>query len=99
MVEGYDQRDPAGYATPPPMTKLSYRSRLIERASSGKHHDVKVDPESLLRLILWVDTMAPYRGSEEVREIDDPEFQGVDWLSIRPRIKTAPTIIRPGPVD
>ena len=99
MVEGYDQRDPAGYATPPPMTKLSYRSRLIERASSGKHHDVKVDPESLLRLILWVDTMAPYRGSEEVRAIPDPEFQGVDWLSIRPRIKTAPTITRPGPVD
>jgi hypothetical protein len=43
--------------------------------------------------------MAPYRGSEEVRAIPDPEFQGVDWLSIRPRIKTAPTIIRPGPVD
>ena len=99
MVEGYDQRDPAAYRTPPPMTALSYRSRLIELASSGKHHDVKVDPVSLRRLIVWVDTMCPYRGAEEVREIADPEFQGVDWLSIRPRIKTAPTIVRPGPVD
>ncbi len=99
MVEGYDQRDPQAYRTPKPMTHLSYRSRLIEIASSGKHHDVKVDPVSLRRLIAWVDTMCPYRGAEEVREIDDPEFQGVDWLSIRPRIKTAPRIVRPGPVD
>jgi hypothetical protein len=99
MVEGYDQRDPAGYATPPPMTKLSYRSRLIALAASGKHHDVKVAPDDLLRLVLWVDTMCPYRGSEEVRAIDDPEFQGIDWLSIRPRIKTAPHIVRPGPLD
>ncbi len=98
-VEGYDQRDPVAYQTPPPMTALSYRSRLIDIASSGKHHDVKVDPVSLQKLIAWVDTMAPYRGAEEVREIDDPEFQGVDWISIRPRVKTAPTIIRPGPVD
>jgi hypothetical protein len=99
QVEGYDQRDPQAYRTPPPMTALSYRSKLIEIASSGKHHDVKVDPLSLQKLIAWVDTMAPYRGAEEVREIDDPVFQGVDWLAIRPRIKTAPTIIRPGPVD
>jgi hypothetical protein len=99
MVEGYDQRDPLAYKTPQPMTHLSYRSPLIELASSGKHHDVKVDPVSLRRLIAWVDTMCPYRGDEEVRAIDDPEFQGVDWLSVRPKIKTAPTIIRPGPVD
>ena len=25
--------------------------------------------------------------------------QGIDWLAIRPRIKTAPRIVRPGPVD
>jgi hypothetical protein len=98
MVEGYGKRDPAAYQTPPPMTKLSYKSRLVEIASSGKHHDVKVDPEGLRRLILWVDTMCPYRGSEEVRAIPDPEFQGVEWLSIRPRIKTAPRIVRPGPL-
>jgi len=43
--------------------------------------------------------MCPYRGSEEVRAIDDPEFQGMDWLAIRPKIKTAPRITRPGPID
>ncbi len=99
MVEGYSTVDPAAYKTPAPMTALSYRSRLIEIASSGKHNDVKVDPVNLQRLITWVDTMCPYRGHEEVRAIDDPVFQGVDWISIRPRIKTAPTIVRPGPID
>ena len=99
MVEGYHQRDPAAYRTPVPMTHLSYRSKLIEIAGGGRHNDVRVDPVSLRKLIAWVDTMCPYRGSEEVRAIPDPVFQGVDWLSVRPRIKTAPTIIRPGPVD
>jgi hypothetical protein len=98
MVEAYGKTDPQAYATPKPMTALSYKSRLIELASSGDHYDVRVDPISLRRLILWVDTMCPYRGEDEVRAIPDPEFQGVDWLSIRPRIQTAPKIIRPGPV-
>lgn len=99
MVEGYGQVDPLAYRTPEPMKYLSYSSRLIDIAASGKHYDVQVDPVSLQRLIAWVDTMCPYLGAEEVREMDDPVFQGVDWLSVRPRIKTAPTIVRPGPVD
>jgi len=99
VVEGYDTRDPAAYVTPAPMTHLSYKSKLIEIASSGKHHEVKVDPVSLRKLIAWVDTMCPYRGDEEVRQLPDPVFQGVEWLAVRPRIKTAPRIIRPGPVD
>jgi hypothetical protein len=99
MVEAYHQTDPAAYQTPKPMTRLSYKSRLVERASSGKHHEVKVDPESLLRLIVWVDAMCPYLGDEEVRAIPDPDFQGVDWLAIRPQIQNAPRIVRPGPVD
>jgi hypothetical protein len=99
MVEGYDPRDPQAYRTPPPMTALSYRSRLIQLASGGDHHGAQVTGEDLERLIAWVDTMAPYRGLEEVRELDDPQFPGVDWLAVRPRIKTAPRIVRPGPVD
>ena len=99
MVEGYDQRDPKAYVTTPPMTFLSYRSKLIEIASSGKHNDVKVDPISLARLVVWVDAMCPFSGEEEIRSIPDPVFQGVDWLAIRPRIETAPRITRPGPVD
>jgi hypothetical protein len=99
MVEGYGKTDPEAYETPKPMKWLSYRSKLIEIASSGKHHDVKVDPVSLRRLITWVDAMCPYRGDKEVRAIADPVFQGVDWLAIRPRIRTAPRIVRPGPID
>ena len=99
MVEAYSTIDPAAYRTPEPMQALSYKSRLIALASSGKHHDVKVDPVNLQRLILWVDTMCPYRGEEEIREIPDPVFQGVDWLAVRPRIKTAPQILRPGPLN
>ncbi len=99
MVEGYDQRDPIAYQTPKPMTALSYKSKLIEIASGGEHNDVKVDPVSLRKLIAWVDTMCPYRGDEEVRAIPDPVFQGVDWLAIRPKIQTAPRIVRPGPLE
>jgi len=99
MVEGYGQLDPAAYRTPRPMTYLSFKSDLVDRCSSGKHHDVKVDPVSLARLIAWIDAMCPYCGDEEVRAIPDPVFQGVDWLAIRPRIQTAPRIVRPGPVD
>jgi hypothetical protein len=99
MVEGYGTIDPKAYLTPPPMTALSYRSKLIELVTSGKHHDVKVDEISRLRLIAWVDAMCPYMGDEEVRGIPDPVFQGVDWLAVRPKIKTAPRIIRPGPMD
>jgi hypothetical protein len=99
MVEGYGTVDPAAYKTPQPTTHLSYKSPLIDIASSGKHHEVKVDPISLQRLIGWVDAMCPYMGDEEIRQMDDPVFQGVEWLSIRPRIKTAPRIVRPGPVD
>ncbi len=99
LVESYGTLDPQAYKTPPPMTALSYKSRLIDLASSGEHYDVKVDPISLRKLILWVDTMCPYRGADEVRAIDDPEFQGVDWISVRPKIKTAPVIARPGPIE
>ena len=98
-VEGYGKVDPAAYRTPKPMSRLSYNSRLYDLAASGNHHGVQADAVSLQRLAAWIDAMCPYLGDEEVREIDDPVFQGVDWLSIRPRIKTAPRIVRPGPVD
>ena len=99
LVEGFSTVDPKGYVTPPPMTSLSYRSKLIELVSSGRHYDVKVDETSRLRLIAWVDAMCPYMGEEEIRQIPDPVFQGVDWLAVRPRIATAPQVNRPGPVN
>jgi len=78
-----------------PMRYLSYRSRLIELAASGKHYDVQADPTSLRRLIAWVDANCPYAGDEEMRAMDDPQFEGIERLPIRPRMKTAPRIDRP----
>lgn len=78
-----------------PMRYLSARSPLIERAMSGKHHDVKVDPVGLLRLIAWVDANCPYLGEEEIRAMADPDFNGIEQLPIRPRLRTAPIIERP----
>ena len=99
MVESYDGRDKEAYSTPAPMTKLSYKSRLVDIMSSGKHYGVKVDDESLLRVIHWVDAMGPYYGFEELQRMEDPVFTGRDWLSQRPRVKTAPIVPRPGPFD
>jgi hypothetical protein len=49
------------------MKHLSYKSRLVEMASSGRHYDVKLDPISLRQLIGWVDANCPYRGDREAR--------------------------------
>ena len=96
-VENFDQRDPAAYRTPSPMTRLSFKSKLVALAASGKHHQVKVDPYSLLRLTLWVDTMGTYLSDEDIAAMPDPEFPGSDWLAIKPRLQSAPVVIRPGP--
>ena len=99
MVESFNSLDSVAYATPAPMTKLSYKSRLVDMMSSGKHYGVKVDDESLLRVIHWVDAMGPYYGFEELQRMEDPLFPGKDWLPQRPRVKTAPVVPRPGPFD
>ncbi len=78
-----------------PMTYLSYRSRLVELAINGTHYETTVDRDSLLRLIAWVDANCPYLGEEEIREMDDPDFPGIDQLPIRPRVRSAPVIVRP----
>ena len=96
-VESMDptRNDPKALGTLRPMQYLSYKSRLVELASSGKHHDVRVDPESLHRLIAWVDSCCVYLGEPEVRALGDPDFPGIDRLPIRPRVATAPVIERP----
>ena len=50
----------------PPMTAMSYRSKLIQIATSGKHHDVKVTALEEARLVAWVDALCPYLGLEEL---------------------------------
>ena len=87
--------DPRAYATFRPMRFLSRSSKLIEIAMSGKHHDVKVDPLSLRRLIAWVDACCPYMGEPELRALGDPQFPCIEELPIRPRVATAPVPERP----
>jgi hypothetical protein len=105
LVESYSQHAPAAYSTYPAMTKLSYKSRLVKRISGekvtpeDKHPAIQVDPESRHRVILWVDAMGPYNGAEEIRNMEDPIFQGNSWISQPPRIHTAPIVQRPGPFD
>jgi hypothetical protein len=91
----YSMNDPAALRTLRPRLYLSANSRLIEIARGGKHHDVKLDETSLRRLIAWVDACCPFMGEEEVRAIEDPDFEGIDLLPIRPRVKTAIVVERP----
>jgi hypothetical protein len=87
--------DSRGLTTLRPMQYLSCKSRLVELSAGGKHYDVKVDSISLRRLMAWVDACCPYRGEEEVRALGDPDFPGIEFLPIRPRVATAPVIDRP----
>ena len=95
VESAYGQNDPRALATLRPMQYLSYRSRLIELAASGRHYAVKADPVSLRRLGAWVDACCPFLGDEELRAQGDPAFAGIELLPVRPRVATAPVIERP----
>ncbi len=99
QVEAYTTTDPAAYVTPKPMEKLSYASRLINKYCVKEHYGVELTPEETLRMIVWVDAMCPYMGSDDVHNMPDPKFQGSDWLAVPPRLETAPVVKRPGPFD
>ena len=94
VVEGYSQWDPSALKTFAPESAFSPRSRIVHNAMSGKHHDVKVPPEDLRRLIAWVDTNGPYLGLEEIREMYDPVFPGIEKMAVRSRVATAPIVER-----
>jgi hypothetical protein len=81
-----------------PLTMLSSTSRLIDLATSGKHHQVKVEGEDLQRLIAWVDCNCVYRGDEEVRQIPDPPPQIANRFPVPVKTCTAPLIERLQPV-
>jgi len=85
----------------PPMTALSYRSRLIEIATSGNHHQVKVSDEEKEKLVAWVDALCPLLGLEEImmqENIPEEEFVKSSsynihrGLSFPPKMRTAPYI-------
>ena len=97
-VENFPKTAAAAYGTLEPMTRLSYRSRLVRFISGEeKHHGVKGTDEELLKTILWVDAICPYLTDAEIRAEKDPVFPGSDWLSQKPRLETAPLPVRPGP--
>ena len=81
-----------------PMTMLSSTSRLIDLATSGKHHQVKVEGEDLLRLIAWVDCNCVYRGDEEVRQIPNPPPEVANRFPVPVKTRTAPLIDRLQPI-
>lgn len=70
---GKDIKYPTPETVIPPMTALSYRSKLIELAASGKHHDVKVTSEEEQMLIAWVDANCPFLGLEEIMAMPNPD--------------------------
>jgi len=70
MASGFT---PAHDVTHPPMTAMSYNSKLVANATSGKHHDVKVDPVSARKLIAWVDLLCPYWNEDDIRSTPDPD--------------------------
>ena len=94
IVEGYGTRDPKSLYTLEPMSIFSYKSKLLEYATSGKHNKVKIDAASQRRLTAWIDANCPYLGKEEIRAMDDPQFAHIETLKLRPRVKTAPEINR-----
>ncbi len=64
---------PEHYDTLKPMTILSRTSELIDIARSGKHNKVRITGNDLMLLILWVDTLCPYRGERDLRRMADPD--------------------------
>ena len=85
---------PSSVQTIPPMSYLSYGSRLINDYATPKHYDVDMPVEDLRLLMAWIDLACPYRGEEDVRAMEDPDFPGIDQLPVRPRVRTAPVIDR-----
>ncbi|MEI6645720.1 MAG: hypothetical protein WCP12_06750 [bacterium] len=82
----------------PPMTAMSYKSKLIQIATSGKHHDIKVTPREEAQLVAWVDALCPYLGLEELLvrpDMDQENYFKVDMyrgLSFAARLATAPVV-------
>jgi hypothetical protein len=80
----------------PPMTAMSYRSRLVDIVSSGNHHDVKVSPEEEAMIIAWVDALCPYMGIEEILQL--PDISPEDFFSqVGHRKLTYPPLMRTMP--
>jgi hypothetical protein len=92
VVEGYNQKDPGSLATLKPKVAFTWKSKLYDNATSGKHNKVKIDEASRRKLVAWIDANGPYLGKEEIRQMYDP--QGFASCQVQPRVRTAPNINR-----
>jgi len=77
-----DEKYPTTETVVPPMTALSYKSKLVDFATSGKHNGVKVTPEEEMRLVAWVDALCPYLGLEEI--ISQPDIDAESYFKQTP---------------
>ena len=59
--------------TLPPMSAMSYKSKLVANATSGEHNQVQVDSLSARKLIAWVDLLCPYWNEDDIRATPDPD--------------------------
>jgi hypothetical protein len=80
------------YDTLPPLSCLSPRSRLIDRAMDKNLCGKRLAPQDLRMLISWIDLWAMYRSDEELRAIDDPPAEWFPLWSSPPKTKTAPRV-------
>ena len=85
-------RYPTQETVVPPMTAMSYCSRLVHLATSGKHHGVKVSPVEAQQLIAWVDALCPYNGLEELLSRPDPAPVHSRAFPFPSKMMTAPTV-------
>ena len=80
------------YTTIPPMTRWSYKSKLINMHLHGEHNDVKLSEEELGKLITWVDTNCHFRGLKDIIEINDPDADWFVYWPNPPKLKSAPYV-------
>ncbi len=80
------------YATLPPLTYLSPKSRLIAEAMDKSRCGKNISRDDLRMLVAWVDLWAMYRSDEDVREIEDAPGDWFPLWTYPPKTRTAPRV-------
>lgn len=83
----------------PPLTAMSYKSRLMQIVSSGKHHGVQVSNLEEEQIAAWIDALCPYLGLEEI--LAQPDIEPAEYyrkfssrLTYSPKMRLAPAVHR-----
>jgi hypothetical protein len=80
------------YSSIQPMTRWSYKSRLINMHVHGKHNGVKLSKEEMGKLIVWVDTNCHFRSLADVLAIADPDPTWFGSWPYLPTLRSAPLV-------